>query len=94
MISFIHLLSSGLMMLCSHVDIFQIGWMLESLDEVRRVAAIQFFAEKCQKFSETGFTTQGTCILISPDTSVNCLALKEINLRHYDMFITPCLSLL
>lgn len=30
MISFIHLLSSGLMMHCRYFDIFQVGWMFES----------------------------------------------------------------
>lgn len=77
MISFIHLLSSGLMVHRSHVDIFQKGWMFEFLNKAFQVAnaGIQVFVRKCQ-FSETGFTTQVTCILTSPDMSVNLLVLK------------------
>ena len=81
MISFIRLLSSGLMALCSHVDTFHTGWMSESLDKMRRVrwwprqqSALR--RGECQKFSGTGFTTEDTCILTSADMSVNLLVLR------------------
>lgn len=95
MISFIHLLSSGLMVQCSHVDVFQIGWMFESLDKALLAASgtTQFSAAECKKFFRDRIYNQRQRYSHLTRHVSKSSWIERINLRLYDMFIAPCLSI-
>lgn len=96
MISSIHLLSSGLMALCSRVDIFQIRWMFESLREVPWVC--RWPMQLTVLCRENARSSQRRDLQLTAPVShlsrrvskTSCI--ERINLRHYDMFIGPCLG--
>lgn len=98
MISVIHLLSSGLMVPRSHVEVSQIVWMFESLDKTRVkgllvASAVILCRETPEVLRHRIYSRRHLYSDLTRHVSKSpCI--ERINLRHYDVFITPCLILL